>query len=222
MANSTLHFFLAASLCLFSQGLLAKDVNVSTVSGEPAICQAFETELKSLYALMPFELPGLERVRSAADAKPVKLPTVPRAIVREPIAIDFNNDGQLDQVFKYDDGGSYITGTILYVLLGVSSDELPKEASSLDNFLIFPCQFDRSQPAATDCPTVSQNADEAGIPFGPVFFRGRYTDIQLLRYNGETFLRLRSTSAETKQFAAIVKPVGQKGFEPVCLFERSK
>ncbi|HEX4910624.1 MAG TPA: hypothetical protein VFV64_07680 [Permianibacter sp.] len=210
--------------CFFLGPYASADIVVRTIAGESAICRGFEAEINSRYAYKKFEYPGFESIHVTQGFEAIKLPVTQR-VVREPMTVDFNNDGTIDQVFQYDDAGSYITGTILYVLPDVELADLSTAAGSLKGFNIFPCQYDKSHPSVTECPTVSQKADEAGIEFvlgRKVFFRGRYTEMRPLRYNGETFVQLRSMSEETKQYWATMKPTGKAEFEPICLFERAQ
>ena len=142
------------------------------------------------------------------------------------IEVDFDNDGFVDQVFRYDGGGSYISGTILYVAFGSGKNNFTNtEKLSIPEVKIFPCQFDKSVSKSSSCPTVSQESDEAGIKVSigkkDVFFRGRYTDIMLVRYKEKTYLILRSTSEDSKMFGAVIEPSGGIKYSSTCLYKKS-
>ena len=136
---------------------------------------------------------------------------------------DFNNDGQIDEVFTYDNEGSYISGTILYVRLGGPSRKTTKAPISINELNIYPCQFDPRSGDSSHCPPYSQDGDDMGIEVRisglkkPVFFRGRYTDITPVLNAGKTYLVLRSNSADTSRYAALIEPQKNGAFRSVCL-----
>lgn len=164
------------------------------------------------------------KLLQASDTAWVKLPS---GISRQPIEVDFDNDGNIDHVFQYDEGGSYICGTILYVVFDVKKKQLRNAKNlSISDVNIFPCQFDKRVSGASSCPTMSQGSDEAGIKVSinnkEVFFRGRYTDITPVRYKDKTYLILRSVSDDTKMYGAVIEPSGGTGYISRCLFKRNK
>lgn len=139
---------------------------------------------------------------------------------------DFDNDGIVDKIFSYYGAGSYILGTILYVSYGDKNETInKKDKLTIKDIKIFPCQFDKSVKKSSSCPTISQDADEAGISvsFGSgenIFFRGRYTSMIPFKYKNKTYLILRSSSWDTKNSAAVIYPYSKTNFKPVCLFKR--
>ena len=141
------------------------------------------------------------------------------------VEVDFDNDGFLDQVFRYDGGGHYIMGTILYVAYGSEKNDFSDaEKLAISDVKIFPCQFDKGILESSSCPTVSQENDEAGINVSigkkEVFFRGRYTDIMMVKYKEKTYLILRSFSDDTKMYAAVIEPRGGVKYKSTCIFKK--
>jgi hypothetical protein len=168
------------------------------------------------------ELNGVKLMRET-NADWVRLPS---GFSRQPIEGDFDNDGTIDQVFQYDDGGRYICGTILYVVLGSEKKHFSStENLSVSDVKIFPCQFDKRVLKSSSCPTISQEGDEAGINVSigkkEVFFHGRYTDITLVRYKEKTYLVLRGVSGDTKIYGAVIEPRGGTKYSSTCLFKKS-
>lgn len=139
---------------------------------------------------------------------------------------DFNNDGRADRVFRYDGAGSYLFGTLLYVVYGEAVPGIDGGVARLSDVHIFPCRFDPAVHASSACAPVSQEADGAGVrvqPPGaasPVFFNGRYTDITPVRYRGRTYLILRGVSGPAARQAAVIEPSGSSGYASTCLFRR--
>lgn len=140
---------------------------------------------------------------------------------------DFDNDGVVDRVFARHEAGSYIFGTILFVAFGRKgeTDAEKKEALTVADVKIFPCQFDKRIAGSGSCPMVSQDGDEAGITVAigstpSVLFRGRYTDIHPIQFKKRTYLILRSRSLSTKNYAGVIEPTGDTSYRPVCLFKK--
>jgi hypothetical protein len=143
-----------------------------------------------------------------------------------PGSFDFDNDGIADQVFSYSGGGSYLLGDIFYVAYGDKDNSREKNKLSISDIHIFPCQFDSSVTTSSSCPTISQDADEAGINVSfkenneSVFFHGRYTNMTTIGYNDKTYIILQSNSQDTELYSAVIYPFEKTKFNSVCLFKR--
>lgn len=215
-------------------------LSIITLTDTNAVAEPYYTMLKSTSNVCPAilryynnffngpfpeELGGVKWIRDF-NSEGVEL-ELPNGTSFQPVQIDFDNDGFVDQVFSYDGGGSYILGTILYVAYGSKKNDFSNtEKVTISDVKIFPCQFDTSVSKSSNCPTVSQDSDEAGINVSignqEVFFRGRYTDIMLVRYKAKTYLILRSISEDTKMYAAVLEPRGDTKYSSTCLFKKSR
>lgn len=146
--------------------------------------------------------------------------------LKNPDLFDFNNDGVTDQVFRYSGGGSYLLGDIFYVAYGDKDNSRQNNIFSISDIYIFPCQFDPSVTASNSCPTISQDADEAGIKVSfrenneSAFFRGRYTSMTPIGYNNKTYIVLESNSQDTELYSAVIYPFEKTKFRCECLFKR--
>jgi len=143
-----------------------------------------------------------------------------------PDLFDFDNDGITDRIFYYSSDSHYLYGDIFYVAYGNKNATIEKSELSISDIYIFPCRFDPSVTLSSSCPTISQDADGAGInvTFGEdnesVFFRGRYTVMTPMIYNNKTYIILRSHSQDTELFSAVIYPFNKTKFECMCLFKR--
>ena len=139
---------------------------------------------------------------------------------------DFDNDGVEDRVFRYDNAGSYLDGTLFYVVPGAVAARRQGGVAGLSDVHIFPCQFDAAARSAAACPPVSQAMDGAGVTVrlqgdhAPVFFSGRYTVMEPIRFRRMTFLILRGRSRDNERYAALIRPFGATHYASTCLFRR--
>ena len=144
------------------------------------------------------------------------------------VDFDFDNDGQLDQVFMDSREGTYISGTMFYVRHGPLPEATESRVLSIDELRIYPCQFDRRSTGSAHCPPYSQKGDELGVNVRipgkkkGVFFRGRYTVITPFRYDGRTYLGLQSRSADTEDYGAVIEPRKGSAYRSVCLYRRGQ
>lgn len=167
-----------------------------------------------------------ERFETLLVAKPAATSELPERLSGGALLdFDFDNDGFPDEVFEYVNAGSYISGTLLYVRRGTTGPATPKRLQ-VDEIAIFPCQFDPRVPNSKSCPPLSQDADEAGISISmpklrrPIFFRGRYTLMEPVRYSGRTYIVLRGNSFGVHGLAAVIEPTGGLNYRSVCLLKR--
>lgn len=203
-----------------SYATIATAADYAVVAGHGAVCSAALAHLNARDATNG-ELELLDRTRQAKSLSlPAPLtPTLSRTY-------DFDNDGVSDEVFQYDNGGSYLNGTLLYVIPGDMPARMHGGSAKLSDVRIFPCQFDPSAHSAAACPTVSQEMDGAGITVrlqgsrSPVFFHGRYTAITPVRFRRATYLILRGATHDTRPYAAVIRPFDGTRYSSVCLFAR--
>lgn len=190
-------------------------------AGKSAVCPAVAKSLASWYTDASHKRWKIEKLEETNDKTDITLPD--KFLGGRMEDFDFNNDGKKDVVFKYDNAGSYIRGTFFFVIF---SDALPsyRESNRVSVVNIFPCQFDKAKPDSKRCPLLSQDYDEAGIYTSfengvDVFFRGRYTQMNPIRFNGKTYIVLQSNSIPTEHYAAVIKPYGKTNFKSICLFK---
>lgn len=198
--------------------------NYRIVSGENEVCQVAAPYID--FSLpreeLPFESYGFRR-----DGESIVF-QLPSGLGATPLVdFDFDNDGITDRVFSREEAGSYIFGTILFVAFGRNDERvvLKKDALTVADVKIFPCQFDQKIISSSSCPMISQGADEAGITISigstpPILFRGRYTMIEPIRYKNRTYLLLRGTSSTTKAYGGVIEPTGSTSYRPVCLYKK--
>jgi hypothetical protein len=139
---------------------------------------------------------------------------------------DFNNDGEVDRVFRRDFEDHYMMGSALLVQPGRSADSVDvasRDPGDDPRAVFFPCQWDAKPIALQSCPPFTQDNDEAGFAMArrgsqkPVFFRARYVDVNPFRFRNHTFVAVTSNSADSADFTAIVEPLADKRFAPKCL-----
>jgi len=137
-------------------------------------------------------------------------------------SFDFDNDGVPDRVFQVEFENHYMEGTVLLVQRG------PK----LTDRWLLPCQLDARTIAVEECPPFSQKYDEAGLAMRgatakeKVFFRGRYAELTVFRFEQSTFVAVedgwsKDSSDETVRHVAVIKPLAGKKFERSCLLRVS-
>ncbi|MGY0196921.1 hypothetical protein ACWA7J_17780 [Leptothrix sp. BB-4] len=139
---------------------------------------------------------------------------------------DVDNDGNLDRVILKSRSDHYTNGSTLLVMPGRSKTELKVPRAPLGPKSWFlPCQMDPVRHSIQDCPTFSQNADEAGFSISsggkdPVLFRARYTSLTPFFFQGQTHLEVNGTSEDTQEYFAVLKPLPHKRFQKMCLFRQ--
>jgi hypothetical protein len=131
-------------------------------------------------------------------------------------------------VFLADFGDHYIMGSLLLVQPGLSSDRIrvanDHPIKDPGSWLI-PCQFDPEAKTIRECPPFSQANDEAGLTFvnakgtKTIRFRGRYTELTPLRFDGVTYLVFRAVSegAGELNYSAVIKPQPSRKFSVLCM-----
>lgn len=141
---------------------------------------------------------------------------------------DFDNDGKPDRVLLRQFESTYMHGSVLLVERGAaeSRPQLPEAPTGSKPWLV-PCQMSAANGAALECPPFSQKRDDAGFRVKAqqsresVYFRARYATVLPFFFMGESFLSVGSVSADTENFAAVLKPAPAGGaLQPVCLFRR--
>jgi hypothetical protein len=138
---------------------------------------------------------------------------------------DFDNDGVPDQVYFREEFTRYQDATIWYVYRGPLRDvgDLPREVATLT---VYPCQFDSTVSESRACAPISQDADDATVNVSvegitpSVSFRVRYTNVFPVFENRKTLLLLKSTSRDTRDYAAVIEPTGSRTFRALCIFKR--
>ena len=162
---------------------------------------------------------------SAGEVSPIlKLPS---KIIAAPIGLlDFDNDGVLDNVFGYSNAGSYIHGSIVYVIYGINDEKYSNSSEvNLNNIHIYPCELDIKSPKSDACPPISQKNDDATVDVfiadsPKIKFSSRYTDIKIFSYEKNTYLLLKGLNIDTKGYWAVIKPTSSSKFESKCIFEK--
>lgn len=225
----TLMFALAA-IAADSRWLLANPISkYRVVAGNMNICGGIRTYLNEYLNLSAMTVKTVKDI-SASNSdllgpEFIKLPvgtTYPQGIESQASKLDFYNNGKEDVVFRFDGGGSYITGTILYIM-GPEAYKKYGLSNIKQKYLhVYPCQFDKAVRSSSQCPTFSQNAVSAGI-FVTVgkkqmYFRGRYTDITILQERNINYLLLRNAQYE----AAVIEPVAVHDYKSICLLEDTR
>ena len=172
---------------------------------------------------------GQPNFQNLSEAVQWRKPHLPSPLDGVPLVdFDFDNDGQADQVFISGRWSRYIAGTLIYVRHAQSSQATANSPAPMEELKIYPCQFDPRSKGPAHCPPRSQDGDEMGIDTHfpskgvKIFFRGRYTEISPVRYHERTYLLLKSQSADTERYAALIEPLKNDGFRSVCLFRRVK
>ncbi|MBI5108291.1 MAG: hypothetical protein HZA62_06045 [Rhodocyclales bacterium] len=140
---------------------------------------------------------------------------------------DFDNDGKLDRVIRQEFESNYMDGSVLLVLSGNSSLKLSVPDSPIDKSSWFiPCQLSRSQYEIHDCPPFSQKGDDAGFSMkmnkgkDSIFFRARYSSVAPFSFRRESFIGVSSKSEDSINFVAVLKPMPNRTFQPICLFRQ--
>lgn len=138
---------------------------------------------------------------------------------------DFNNDGKPDRVLNSNLESTYMDGSVLLVQLGNSRQQFhalaPLNSASSQ---LLSCQMDKVHHDIDSCPPLTQESDDAGffVPAAlgqpPIRFRARYTHLDPFFYRGTTYLVASSKSSESMEYFAVLKPLPNSSFLPMCLF----
>jgi hypothetical protein len=119
-------------------------------------------------------------------------------------------------------------GSLLLVQPGLSSDRIrvanDDPIKDPGSWLI-PCQFEPEAKTIRECPPFSQANDEAGLTVvnakgtKTIRFRGRYTELTPLRFDGVTYLVFRAVSegAGELNYSAVIKPQPSRKFSVLCM-----
>ena len=217
--------YLAITLlcCLFGAQADAKEATAyRIIAGDQVLCGHFASYLNGYMSYTTTDDSSVVTFSGKPYSfSAIKLPNGKMSMAYQ---LDINNDGKDEIYFRYDGGGSYLLGSLLYVIN--HPETLPADLSNLQvsDLQVLPCQYDKTPYAASDCPTFSQNADEAGVAVNiadqSAFFRGRYTDIQTLSYQDGHYLLLRSFSQDSINYAGVIKPLADNHYQSVCLLKR--
>jgi hypothetical protein len=182
-------------------------------TGSPALCEAILTypdaDLRADFHEARVSLPGALSTANEGD-------------------FDFFNDGKIDRVFLADFGGHYLLGSLLLVQPGLSPDrvKIANDDPLKDPGTWFiPCQLEPEAKTISECPPFSQANDEAGLTVTnaegtkTIRFRGRYTELNPVRYDGVTYLIMRAVSegAGELNYSAVIEPLPGRKFSVVCL-----
>jgi hypothetical protein len=140
---------------------------------------------------------------------------------------DFDNDGKLDRVLERSFEANYMDGSVLLIQPGRSSSSLIVANPLIDKTSVFlPCQMDTARHDIRDCPPFSQKNDESGFSMKGrtgkdlVYFRTRYSTVTPFSFQGITYIGVRSTSEETENYVAVLKPLPNGKFQQQCPFRR--
>jgi len=140
---------------------------------------------------------------------------------------DFDNDGKLDRVIQRDFESDYMYGSVLLVERGSSPTKLsvPGLPMGKDSWFI-PCQMSTTHYEICDCPPFSKKGNDVGFwvgeeeKKGSIYFESRYATVLPFTFAGKNFIGVSSRSWDTKDFVAVLKPMPNRTFQPMCLFKR--
>jgi len=200
---------------------------IELLTGSHKVCDAALRELKGdFYTFGHYPDQETIKLRRPSWGSPsVELPKE-LAGSRESV-FDFDNDGKLDRVIGRDFESNYMDGAVLLVQRGNSSSKLSVHGSSMDkNSWFVPCQLSHVRYEVHDCPPFSQKGDDAGFSINgrigqeSVSFRARYSIVSPFNFHRESFIGVSSKSEDTKDFVAILRPMPNRTFQPMCLFRQ--
>ena len=198
-----------------------RPTEVETRSGTAPVCGAVREDMLHRWAALHSvdKTTKHEKIEwAAADTS-----SLPRELQgAEEHSFDFDNDGIPDRVFQLEFENHYMEGTVLLVQRG------PK----LNDRWFLPCQLDARPIAVEDCPPFSQKGDEAGFAIQGLttkekpFFRNRYVEMTVFRFEKSTFVAVEGGSVEggsddTVRYVAVIEPIAGKKFERTCLLRAS-
>lgn len=200
-----------------------RPTEVEIRTGSAPVCEPVREEIVQRWAVLhgvhaPTRLQKIDWIEVDTSSLPRELrgPT-------ETQSFDFDNDGVPDRVYQVEFDNHYMEGTVLLVQRG------PK----LTDRWLLPCQLDARAFAVEDCPPFpSQKGDEAGLAMQgatakeKVFFRGRYAELTVFRFEESTFVAVeggwaKGATDETVRYVAVIKPIAGKKFERTCLLRVS-
>lgn len=219
---------------LFSRAASAEIPKYSIVHGASAVCRAsvaylnrsihgaFDTQRALGITLL--DIPKYQDTPAGDYGTKTDFVLPSPIIAVQDKSFDFNNDGIPDYVFSYVNAGSYIWGTLFYVVLGGQAS-LPASGSLLDisQLHAFPCQFSGNVTAAA-CPPISQKSDSLSVNVSSGntdewHFSIRYTDITPIQFQDKTYLIMQDNEYKRK-YAAVIMPYGNSSYKRECLFKR--
>lgn len=156
---------------------------------------------------------------TATQARPVKF--------AQEAVFDFNNDRMLDRAFRTEFENTYMHGSVLLIQPGDSRQIFHTLAPlNSKNSQLLSCQIDKVHHDIDSCPPLTQKSDDAnfavpaGIGRAPVHFRARYTHLDPFVYRGTTYLGASSESSDSMDYFAVLKPLPDRSFLPMCLFRK--
>jgi hypothetical protein len=201
---------------------------IELLTGSHEVCKAVLEELEADFDIFDYysNQEAIKLRRPSWSSPSVELPRE-LAYSRESV-FDFDNDGKLDRVFGNDFESNYMDGSVLLVQRGSSSSKLSVHGSPMDKSSWYiPCQMSNTRYEIPDCPLFSQKGDEAEFSMkkrngkDSVYFRARYSSVSPFTFQKENFIGVSSKSAgNTHAFVAVLKPMPDRTFQPMCLFEQ--
>jgi len=200
---------------------------IELLTGSHKVCKAALEELKAdFFTFSHYPNQETRKLRRPSWGSPsVELPK--ELAGSSESVFDFDNDGKLDRVFSRDFESNYMDGSVLLVQPGNSSSKLSVLDAPMDKGSWFiPCQMSQDQYEIRDCPTFSQKGDDAGFSMkgrtggNSIFFRARYSIVSPFTFKRESFIGVSSKSEDTKDFVAVLKPLPNRTFQPMCLFRQ--
>ena len=205
-----------AGIKLVKSGSVVLDLNNST-----EICNLASNSLSQRtpepFGDKPIDFPNQSTKVDYTKFVPSEIP------VEYPDVFDFDNDGNLDLVYKAEFFNTYMSSVVLLVESGTSSKELKLAQNPFSNHTWYiPCQLSNPKIKLNSCPPLSQEEDEGGFEITvnnkeELHFRGRYIQLTPRAYKGRNYLWVVSTSADTGNYYAVLEPLPKKKFRPVCL-----
>ncbi|WP_187803950.1 hypothetical protein [Aquipseudomonas alcaligenes] len=199
---------------------------IELLTGSHEVCKATLEELRGdFYSFGSYPNQAAIKLRRPDWGSPsAELPT--ELAGSSESVFDFDNDGKLDRVLHRNFESNYMDGSVLLVERGSSATKLSVPASPMDEASwLIPCQMSATRYGIRDCPIFSQKGDDAGFWMQQggkesVYFRARYSTVSPFNFNGESYIGVNSQSEDTKNFVAVVKPMPNKTFQPMCLFRK--
>jgi len=200
---------------------------IELLTGSHEVCKAALQELKADFYTFS-QYPNQEATKLSRPSWSSPSVELPKELAGSSESVfDFDNDGKLDRVFSRGFESNYMDGSVLLVQRGNSSSELSTAGSPMDKGSWFiPCQMSQAQYEIRDCPTFSQKGDDAGFSMkrrgggDSIYFRARYSSVSPFTFQRESFIGVNSKSEDTKDFVAVLKPMPNRTFQPICLFRQ--
>jgi hypothetical protein len=206
---------------------LPKSGDIQLLKGSDKVCQAVRNELKAdFFTFGRYPKPDVIKL-PRPDWIPASVKLAEELYSLHESNFDFDNDGKLDRVFEQTFENNYMDGSVLLVQHGLSASKLNVSATPMDkNSSFFPCQMESIRFRIKDCPPFPNSIGEGNFLVkgkttkDSVYFRGRYTYLSPFSFQGTTFIGINSRSEDTLNYAAVLKPLPNRKFQPVCLFKR--